>query len=136
MFTLDDEFALLLRLLLSIALGLLLGLNQRAIRQGPTTFSLIALTGSTSTSVFLFAGMTVAQLVQEFMFLSLVAAPISGFLLMRLVVERRTRDLELLLCVGLAAVIGITSALGSVVPAVLLTGLALLVFKFLHRISW
>lgn len=132
----DEELGLLLNLLLSVALGTLLGFSQRAVRQGPGTFSLISLAGSTCTSVFLFAGMTASQLVREFMFLALVAAPISGFLFMRLVAERRMPELELMLCVGLAIVVGITSGLSNYVLAIFLTVLALLCFRLLHRTAW
>lgn len=134
MFIADEELALLSRLLLSVALGTLLGFSQRAVRQGPGTFSMISLAGATCTSVFLFAGMTVAQLIQEFMFIALVAAPVSGFLLMRLFAEGRVRDVELLVCVALAAAVGITAGMNNYALALLLTGIALLFFRLLPRI--
>lgn len=135
MFIADEELALLVKLLLSVALGTLLGFSQRAVRQGPGTFSMISLAGSTCTSVFMFAGMTVAQLAREFMFIAVVAAPIFGFLLMRLLAERRIRDLELLLGIVLAIAVGITSGMDNYALALLLTGIALLCFRLLHRIA-
>lgn len=135
MFIADEELALLFGMLLSIILGTLLGFCQRVIKLRPGTFSLISLAGSTCTSVFLFAGMTASQLVQELIFLALVAAPISGFLLMRLVADRRMQELELLLCAGLAAAVGVTSGLGNYVLAVIITVLAPSFFWLLRRFS-
>lgn len=85
---------------------------------------MMALAGSICTSVFLSIGMTAMQLIQEFLGRSHGGAAISNVLFMRLVTQRRMRDVELLQCVGLAARIDMTSRLGRVVPALRIIGFA------------
>ncbi|KIF81680.1 hypothetical protein TSA66_00480 [Noviherbaspirillum autotrophicum] len=85
---------------------------------------MMALAGSTCIAAFLLIGMTAAQLIQRFLFLSHGGAGISCVLFMRLVTQRRMRDVELLRCVGLAARVDMTSRLGRVVSALLIIGLA------------
>lgn len=78
--------------------------------------------------------MTLVPLVQEFIFAALVAAPIPGFRLMKPVVVKRLREVTRLLRVGLTAAVGITSGRSNDLLPVVITAIALLCFRLLHRI--